>query len=382
MHDSILTLLPTNNGADFTRNFRELERASKRPYSLLAAIQKSTGGRRLDGMEGEVSAELQKLSGRSGTMIPMQALTRDLTVGSTPVVQTTVGSDPLPFLRNRAACLRLGGRVLEDLPRGNLSLPRQTATGGVAWLPEVGGVTPTNALFDSVNFSPARLCSATIISSQLLAQSSVALDAYIGQELSIAAAHELDRVALCGTGVAPQPLGILNTPANVPSGTAYNKLAPSVTFGGPASWDAIQKFIDSLESCAVYNDDDTFGWVIAPDVRSKLARAAVTTGYPRFLLEKSDTEPDPRIAGYKCVSTAQLPSGSVIFGKWSELLLATWPGLELLTNHHTLAHKAEISITLTMFCATALRYACAFCIGSDSGAQLSAPAHDTHPRSK
>jgi len=46
----------------------------------------------------------------------------------------------------------------------------------------------------------------------------------------------------------------------------------------------------------------------------------------------------------------------VIFGKWSEMILASWIGIELLTDPFSLATTAEIRIRANLLCDIGFRY--------------------------
>jgi hypothetical protein len=59
----------------------------------------------------------------------------------------------------------------------------------------------------------------------------------------------------------------------------------------------------------------------------------------------------------------------VIFGKWSELILGSWLGIELTVDPYSHASSGEIKIVTNLLCAITLRYALAFCASADSGAQ-------------
>jgi len=76
-----------------------------------------------------------------------------------------------------------------------------------------------------------------------------------------------------------------------------------------------------------------------------------------------------RVNGRKALSTTQLPAGQVIFGKWSEMILASWVGVELLTDPFSLATTAEVRVRASVLADIGFRYALAFCCSSDSGAQ-------------
>src|SRR6516162_11665837 len=109
-------LLETDEHSDFTRNFREMQKRSKRPYALTKVLKSyCKTPPKLDGFELEVDQELKALNhARSpvGRLVPVEALStwrRDLSIaGGLPVVQTTVGDQIIPFLRAKTICGRLG----------------------------------------------------------------------------------------------------------------------------------------------------------------------------------------------------------------------------------------------------------------------------------
>jgi RND family efflux transporter MFP subunit len=78
---------------------------------------------------------------------------------------------------------------------------------------------------------------------------------------------------------------------------------------------------------------------------------------------------DGRIAGRKAVSTSQMPAGKIIFGRWSDAVIATWVGAEVLVNPFIRAIQAENVITLNLFVAIAFKYSSAFVSSSDSASQ-------------
>ena len=350
----VRTLLPTDQTTDFNRNFRQLEKSAKRPYSLAKVINESGPGGRLTGFEAEVSEELRALVGSkreiSGSLVPLSVLSqRDLSTGAgvgAELIQTWVSRDqPINFLRAKSVCGRLGATLLTDLPSGPHKLPRATGTGGATWLAETSTVTPSNMTFDQVLLTPSRIAASTNISTWLVKVSAPDIERAVVNDLSAAIATEVDRVALNGSGVSPEPLGLLNLPVNPAGQYAYSARSPNVTFGGPASWAA------------------------APDVRLKWQGAPKVATYPEFLWTQPDSEIDGRIAGRKAVSSSQLPAGKIIFGRWSDVLLASWMGIEIQSDPYSLATQGEIVIRANMLVAVAFRYSSAFVTSSDSASQ-------------
>jgi len=59
----------------------------------------------------------------------------------------------------------------------------------------------------------------------------------------------------------------------------------------------------------------------------------------------------------------------VVFGKWSEMLICSWIGVEILVDPYSLATTAEIRVRASLLADIQFRYPLAFCASSDSGAQ-------------
>jgi hypothetical protein len=375
-----LTLLPTYQSSDFARNLAELtKRYYKRPYSLSRVIRSLSSARpSLDGFEGEIDQELKSLNrarNTTGILIPLEALSpwrRDLTTGL-PVVQTTVsGETPIPFLRARTICGKLGCTLVDGLVGGNLGnlrLPRATLGGVASWQPETGAGADNDQNLDSFTLTPKRLTGSTVISRQLILQSSPDIEAFVANDITAAIGVAVDNAAINGTGTAPQPLGILHYPVNASGSFTYASRSASITFGGPASWANAIAFEKVLEQGLIQNDG-SFGYATDVSVRDKWQQTAKISGYPSFLWENSDDDATfGRVNGRRAISSAQFPPGQVIFGKWSEMLIASWVGVELMTDPYSLATQAEVRVRASLLADIQFRYPLAFCCSSDSGAQ-------------
>ncbi len=309
-----------------------------------------------------------------GRLVPVEALStwrRDLTIsgGFAPVVQTTVGDHVIPFLRAKTVCGRLGATLLDGLTGGNLKLPRATVGGTAAWLPETGAGTDADQSFDAFTIIPKRISGSTVVSRQLVYQSSVDIEDFIANDIATAISVAVDNAAINGTGTAPQPLGILHYPVNASGSYTYASRSANVTFGGPASWPNVLAFEKILEQGLIVNDG-SFGYATDPTVRDKWQQVAKLAGYPSFLWENSgDDSTFGRVNGRRAISSTQLPAGHVIFGKWSEMLICSWVGLEILVDPYSLATTSEIRVRASLLADIQFRYPLAFCASVDSGAQ-------------
>jgi predicted phage gp36 major capsid-like protein len=238
----------------------------------------------------ETHRELSKLyRGRNvhGVLAPASVLTRDLT-STLPSIQTSVSSEVIPFLRPRTIAVRCGATILE-VAGSNFKLPRQFGTAGATWLPETGSAIAADSAFDSITFTPSRIMGKTMVSYQLLKQSSVDIEAFVGNELGHAIAVAVDAATLYGTGTN-QPKGILTYGFNAAGNYAYNLRSTSVTFAGAATWPKVLQFELMLENGLV-EKDGTFAFVGSPATRDKWQQAAKLAGYPSFLWEQSSDDP-------------------------------------------------------------------------------------------
>jgi hypothetical protein len=296
--DQPLTLLPTNELTDFSRNLYELERRAKRPYSLTSVLRSMCETPpKLGALETEVDQELRALNRARtvvGKLVPLEALSplrRDLSITSPSAgavtVQTTVGDEVIPFLRSKTVCGRLGATLLDGLTNGNVKLPRATTGGVASWYPEIGPGTDADQQFDSFTATPKRIQASTVVSRQLVYQSSPDIEAFIANDLASAIAVAVDNAALNGTGVAPQPLGILNYPANLSGSYVYASRSANVTFGGPTTWANVLLFEKNVELGNLTNNG-TFGYATDPLCRDKWQQQTKTIGttqYPVYLWE-------------------------------------------------------------------------------------------------
>ena len=369
-------LLATNEVSDLSRNFREMQKHAKRPYSVVKLIRElSQKPPRVTGFEQEVNQELQALNPTRqgvGTLMPVEMLgiqRRDLTIGTLPTVQTTVSPDePIPFLRVKSVCGRAGCILLDNLSGANLSLPRATQTAGAGWYGEVGLIPPADQSMDNIVLVPKLISGATIVSNQLLRQSSPSIEAFITRDISAAMSTSIDQAALFGAGSATVPKGIMSYAANAAGNYAYNLRAASVTFGAAADWSHVLQFEKNLEDGRIENDG-SYAFVSSPNTRNKWQAAQKALNYPVYLWEQENDEIDGRVNGRRAISSGQISNDIVILGKFSELIIGSWIGVDLLANAHSRAHQAETVIQASMLIDVGFRYASAFCASADSGAQ-------------
>lgn len=270
---------------------------------------------------------------------------RDLTVGTPTAGGNLVATNLLAgsfieLLRNRAAVMRLGARMLPGLV-GNVDIPRQSGGATAAFVAESGNVPESDATFDKVSMVPRTLGAFTDISRKLLLQATPAIEGLVRADLTLAIALGVDNVAINGSGTAPTPRGIRNT-------VGIGAVALGVN-GALPTW--ISQ-VNLVASVMVANADvGSLGWLTNAKAWATLMGIERTSTNGRYLLE----EPGNRLLGYGFDVSNQVPSNLVkgssgaicsaeIFGNWAELLIGEWGTLDLFPDPYTLGDQGAIRL--------------------------------------
>ena len=342
-------------------------------FSIVRAIRQIADKGRLDGIEKEASEATAKISRREpkGFFIPQdvmkRAFARNLdmvrnalsagvgTSGGYLIGTEVLAADMIELLRNKTLVANLGARTLSGLV-GNIAIPKQTGGATAYWLNETGEVTAADQAFAQLGLTPHRLVGDTAYSKELVMQSSIDVEAFVREDLMRVLAIAKDLSAINGSGVEGQPLGILNTTG-----------IGSVTFGAAATW---AKVIDFETQVANANADaGNMAYLTTPAVRGKWKGIAKASGYPVYLWENGSTPGSGIVNGYRAEATKQVPSDKVIFGNWSDLILAEWAGIDVVVDPYSLKKTGQIEVTITLWCDNGARHAGSFSVSADSGAQ-------------
>jgi HK97 family phage major capsid protein/HK97 family phage prohead protease len=361
-------------------------------YNLAKAILE--GHEKISGFEREMSQEIGRQVGRnpSGMFIPEFALmpvlpyasgagirAGDLIATGSPsaggnLIQTSVDTTLVPFLRSKMVTGRMGCTMFTGLV-GNFALPRQTSTATATWNSENNDPARSGQTFDQVVFQPQRLSAVTAFSKWLLQQAQVDTQTVVRDDLLETVAHANDSASLYGTGINNQPVGIFATTADTVWPSAYTKTSPSVTFGsGYPTWSKVVQFEGAIESNNIDLDNSSCGYVTSPNVKTlwktmaKVDPRATNQFFPSFIWEDGPGGgAEGRVNGFKALATNQITNDKVVFGRWSDLVIAQWGGIDLLTDPYTLASSFQIRIIINLMTDIDMRYAPAFCYSTDTG---------------
>jgi len=330
-----------------------------RNFSVVRAIAGAAGLRVDDGREKELSAELERRSGRKaeGVMVPYQVMERRVLTTALPaggpgsnVIATDFRGD-LFIDRLRAAMVvrRLGARVLTGLV-GNLAIPALSASATAGWVAENTALTPSDPEFRQVGLTPKHAGGIVEMSRNMLMQSSPDVESLVRDDLALILAEAVDSVAVVGGG-ANEPSGILAT-------SGIGDVAMGATGGAP-TWAKVLDLIAELENA------DTTGkaFLTNPSVVKKCRQTLKDAGIPGYLMDAPDD-----LAGYPLASTTLVPSdltkstgtglSALIFGNFTDLIIGFWSELDILVNpfESTAYSKGNVSVRAMMTLDLAVRH--------------------------
>jgi HK97 family phage major capsid protein len=316
-----------------------------RNYSVARAIQGQLSGK-LDGIEGEMHAELSKGRESRGVMIPTSVLleTRDQTVGTSTAGGYTVATNLgglIDRLRPTLAVQGLGATILSGLT-GFLDLPKLTGGPTAYWIGEDANTTESASTFGMLSMSPHTVSGEMQLSRRLMLQNAVALESVLRSDLGFVLAQALDKAAIAGTGTGGQPTGILTQIAQ--DGTANTSIELVAA--------------DLIAALEIDDVSGTSGFLTNPKLMSR-ARKRVDTNTRSVPI--SETFYDENV-----VATNQVASIStkepLIYGHWSDLVIGYWSGVDVLLNpyHVDVASKGGVKLHAFLDADIAIRHDEAF----------------------
>ena len=365
-------------------------RQERSQYSIVRAIRNfmlfSEGKRVENGIEMEAHAAIEKLTGRcsQGLLIP----TTDLNWQTRSVMQTgqqelggslvptNLSSDFISALRSKTVVAQMGAKIISDLV-GNVDFPRIKEPSGAYWLAEGETIPESNMSFDLVSLRPKTIGGLIPVTRRLLMQGAPDAEALVREDLISQIALGLDEAAIVGTGLNNQPLGILNTPGvgNVAIGAN----------GGAIGWNHIVE-LESL--VGEQNADESsigLGYLTNAVVKGSMKTTQKVTGQAVFLWDSfanpafgqpGEARSLSMVNGYPAFSSNLVPASlakgtgtnlsALIFGDFSQLMLASWGVLELLPNQYGLGfEQGIIQIRCLHDADLTLRHPSSFAVCSD-----------------
>ena len=308
--------------------------------------------------EREVSSAIAKRTGQqtlgifipNGTRTVTAAATGTGLTAQTATIATQTESDVIPMYRNKPQVLALGATRLGGLS-GIVRMPRQTGAGSAQWLAETVGVTASDISTDFITLSPKRLSIQNIYTVELLAESAVDVEGLLAADRDKVMQLAIDSAALLpGTGATPN--GLLGQSGLATITTTGTALAT----GKSPSYSDILSFESKV--AAANADTASMAWLMTPEARGLLKGTPMfPNGYampiwPTLVTRGTDGVEDGPL-GYRAAVSNQVPKNfgananlhAIIFGDFSNILVADWGASELIVDPYTQAASGAYVVT-------------------------------------
>ena len=339
-----------------------------RRYSVLRAIRSLVDQRegrisKIEGIEGEVHAELAKLAAeggvqnRGGLFLPMRLFEgpmdremRAVTMSPSSaglgaeLVQQSRG-ELIDILRNRTCLVSpLGARILPGLV-GNITWPRVKNEPTVQWM----GVNPATGASDSamgygwVTSTPKTMIGTVPFPRQLINATGIDVENDVRNRLGIGHGLALDLAGIVGKGTDKEPLGILNNPdvQTYDIGTSGTPAVP--TFA------KLKRMTGLVSKKNVVGGQ--LGWLTTALMASELGATLKAAAVPGFIWEGNNE--DGTMAGYKAAASGQVPENlytsttdhGLVFGAWDNIIFGLWGALEVIIDNVSMATQGQIRVT-------------------------------------
>ena len=257
------------------------------------------------------------------------------------VLNTTVTGVPLVYselqynnlieaLTPWSTVLAAGPTTLQNL-QGNVSIPRITAIQQAAFVAEGANVADQTETLDSVTLSQKTLGASTLITRSMMMNSdNFSVENMVRNNLAQAISIGFDNAALNGTGVAPNPRGIINT---VGIG------AQAFAAAGVPTWAEILNMEATIYGANSYLGPNT-KLITTGAVQGSMKATPKVAGAGA----SSFVQQDGFVNGYEVLISSQVPAGDVVFGDFTQFISAFWGGLEILADPYTNSSSGTLKI--------------------------------------
>ena len=332
------------------------ERALYSRVSVSRGLGRLAQNHELDGAEAEMHQEQVLRTGRHPTtgaswLWPLDFVARDLNVASASAGGYLVATENVGFIdymRARTVAGRMGATPIVEV-QGNLTIPRQTGAGSAYWLAtESTGITESQQTFAQLALTPKTVGAYTELSRQLTTQSHPSAEALVMDDLTKVVDAAMDAAALAGSGASGEPRGIVNT-AGV---GAVN--------GGSIDYAKVLEFQSDVASANALTGQ--LGYATTPAVAALLMGRVRFSGTASPLWEGSVN--DGQVLGHRAMSSTQVPAASMIFGDWSQLVLAFWGALEISVNPFANFQAGIVGVRVMLSMDVGVRIPSAFSVAS------------------
>lgn len=296
-------------------------------FSILTAIRSIANNKPMDELTQAVldkgNEEMRKAGLNYVGQIQLPFESRALTVAAEgeDIVATDL-MDIVKPLQAKNVMAQAGAKFITGLV-GDIQYPVMSK-GSCTWEGETAQAKDGSMTFSNVKLSPKRLTTVVPISKQFLIQDSVGAENAIREEIINAINAKLEATILgSGEGSSTEPAGMFN-------GT----LDSVATFADICNLEA------GLETANVYGE---LKYIVAPKAKAALRGMAKSSKSTQLVWENGE------IDGTPALSTSHVADKNIVYGDFSQYIIAQWGNLDITVDNVTLADKGQIRLVVNAY---------------------------------
>ena len=262
----------------------------------------------------------------------------------------------IPLLYAESVAMALGAMQMNGLTRAPIQIPRVSGGTTPYWVGEAATITTSDMALQQLQLTPHGLAALTVMSDLLQIMDNAGVEAMIRADMARQLGLKLDLGILKGTGALGQPIGIVNA-----TGVSTSTLTD------PATYNEIVAFVSVVRGDNALSG--RLGWAVSNADMLELEQIQDLTGGTdnkanvQPLGTREFLSPDrTKLVGYPIKVSTQLADGDVIFGNWSDIVVAQWGGMRLDATNAVNFTSAQTHIRALTYVDVGIRHAKSFCI--------------------
>ena len=295
-----------------------------RNFSLLSAVRNCANNCSMDEVTAavvEAGANEMRKSGLSYSgqiQLPLEERAITVAAEGADVVPVEI-MDIVKPLQARNVMVAAGCKFLSGLV-GDVQYPVMSKV-ACSWEGETDEASDSEITFSNVKLTPKRLTCVVPISKQFLVQDSVGAENAIREEIINAINAKLE--------------------ATIFSDEARNATRPgglTGTFTDIASFKELVDFEAAIEEANVTGE---MKYIMSPKAKAALRGMAKSANSPQLVYENGEVDGTPSLV------TTHLGQSYVVYGDFSQFIIAQWGSLDILVDSYTLASKGMVRLVVT-----------------------------------
>lgn len=270
-------------------------------------------------------------TGKSFNLNDVESRAYTVTAEGEDVVQTDI-YDIWEPLRAKNVLVQAGAKTITGI-KNNVQIPLMSAV-TANWAGETAAATDGSGAFTAKKLSPKRITAKYPISLQLLAQDSIGIENAIRADIQKAINSKLEATLLGNAaGTDDKPEGLFHTPETATTVVEISTFAD----------------VCNLEGSVEEANFEGGKYIISPKAKAALRNMAKSAKSTQLVMEGG------QIDGTEAFVTSHVADKKMIYGDFSNLVIATWDNVQIDVVRDTASvGNGMVTIVVNAFCDAAL----------------------------